>query len=352
MQAVEITSQLSVRVKSEKIKETKYQMNHWLFEKISADDGNRKPSFSVRGIDNWFRALRFEIENTHGKTVQQQIESCRDFYSGDKSIKANPNTANGKMFEQLFFSVIYSMTVDRFSSQLSTAPWIRPTAIVDWYYAVYFSIRAILPIFGHQISEDHAKTAKFVASTFRTHLPYPFDMLARRTTGEEYDTYIGGAQPQHHDLNRSFFPMSSIAQGMLAQYLGGTAEWYSTRTKNNILSDKKLRIKNFRTILARAERDRRLTDEIGFLHCAYRQRTKANYRDAIYLAYHYGEEIGLETFATNLSASAKFASINAIACTEHYIGRNDVKSFIEDLSVNLRGIDIAKPSEKYWAEFF
>ncbi|HNE04991.1 MAG TPA: hypothetical protein PLT08_10765, partial [Anaerolineales bacterium] len=243
------------------------------------------------------------------------------------------------------------MTIDRFVSELSKTPWIRPTAIVDWYYAVYFSIRAILPIFGHQIPEDHSKTAKFVASTFRTHLPYPFDMFARRTIGEKYNTYIGGLQLQHYDLNRSFYSMSSISQGMLAQYLGGTAEWYAIRTKKNILADKKKGISNFRTKNAREERDRRLTSEIGFLHCAYRQRTKANYRDAIYLAYHYGEEIGLENFMSNLSASAKFASINAIACTEYFIGRNDVKAFIGDLSVNLRGIDIAGPSEKYWSEF-
>jgi hypothetical protein len=326
-------------------------MNRWLFEKISADDGSRKPSFSVRGIDNWFRSLRFEIENSHGKTVQQQIESCRNFYNRDKSKKVIPFAVNGELFEHLFFSVIYSMTMDRFSSQLGKTPWVRPTAIVDWYYAVYFSIRTILPIFGHEISEDHSKTAKFVASTFRTHLPYPFDMVARRTTGEEYVAFIGGDQPNHFDLNRSFLNTSSVAQGMLAQYLCGTAEWYAIRTKNNILMDKKLRIVNFRTKLAREERDRRLISEVGFLHCAYRQRTKANYRDAIYLSYDYGEDIFLETFLSNLCVSAKFASINAIACVEHYTGRNNVKSFIQDLSVNLRGIDIAEQSEKYWFEF-
>lgn len=326
-------------------------MNRWLFEKISADDNSRKPSFSVRGIDNWFRALRFEIESAHGTTVQQQVESCRNFHNQNKPQKTHPNLATSALFEQLFFSVLYCMTVDRFSSELSTTPWVRPTAIVDWYYAVYFSIRAILPIFGHRISEDHSKTAKFVASTFRTHLPYPFDMFARRSTGEEYKTYVGGDQPQHYDLNRSFSPTRSISQGMLAQYLGGTAEWYTIRTKNKILADKKLKIENFRTKLAREKRDEQLISEIGFLHCAYRQRTKANYRDAIYLSYHYGEEIGLEAFISNLSVSAKFASINAIACAEHYIGRNDIRAFIDDLRVNLRGIDTATPSEKYWAEF-
>jgi len=326
-------------------------MKRWLFEKISADDNSRKPSFSVRGIDNWFRALRFEIESTHGKTIKQQVESCRNFYNVDRSKKVSPYAANGELFEQLFFSIIYCMTVDRFASELSRTPWIRPTAIVDWYYSVYFSIRAVLPIFGHKIPKDHSKTANFVVRTFRTHLPYPFDMVACRTNGEEYDTFIGGSQSKHYDLNRSFSHTSSVAQGMLAQYLGGTADWYVIRTKEKILQEKKLNIINFHTKRAREERDRRLATEIGFLHCAYRQRTKANYRDAIYLAYHYGEEIGLETFMSNLSVSAKFASINAIACAEYYVGRNDVKAFIEDLSVNLRGVNLAEPQEKYWIEF-
>lgn len=325
-------------------------MNRWLFEKISADDGNRKPSFSVRGIDNWFRALRFEIESAHGKTVQQQIESCRNFHSRDRAKKASTNLSIGELFEQLFFSVIYCMTVDRLASELGKTPWVRPTAIVDWYYAVYFSTRSVMPIFGHKVPEEHSGTANFATRTFRTHLPYPFDMFARRREGEDYDTFIGGIQPEHYDLNRSFLHTSSIAQGMLAQYLNGTAIWNVEKKKKKILQDNKT-IKDFRSKAARQLRDKRLIPEIGFLHCAYRQRTKANYRDAIYLSYNYGEDITLDTFLYSLSVSAKFASINAIACVEHYIGRNDTKAFIEDLSVNLRGVDIAKPSEKYWTDF-
>lgn len=325
-------------------------MNRWLFEKISADDNSRKPSFSVRGIDNWFRALRFEIESAHGTTVQQQVESCRNFHNQNKPQKTHPNLATSALFEQLFFSVLYCMTVDRFSSELSTTPWVRPTAIVDWYYAVYFSIRSVMPIFGHKVPEDHSGTANFAARTFRTHLPYPFDMFARRREGENYDSFIGGIQTKHHDLNRTFEYKTSVTQGMLAQYLNGTAIWNVTKKKEKILQENKT-LKDFRSKTARQLRDKRLISEIGFLHCAYRQRTKANYRDAIYLSYHYGEEVGLEAFISNLSVSAKFASINAIACAEHYIGRNDIRAFIDDLRVNLRGIDTATPSEKYWAEF-
>ena len=325
-------------------------MKHWLYEQISNQDSDRKPGFSVRAITNWFRAIRLEIESVHGKTITEQVDSCRKFYKNNKSSKTALIPSNSVSFEHLFFSVIYCMTVDRLGSELKKTPWIYPTVIVDWYYAVYFSIRSMLPIFGHKISEDHSKTARFVASTFRTHLPYPFDMLARRTNGEDYEVILNGIKPQHYNLNLILHDRT-MAQGMLAQYLCGTAAWYAFRTKQNILTEKKLNISNFRSKHAKATRDSRLIPEIGFLHCAYRQRTKANYRDAIYLSYDYGEDIYLDTFIHILSDSAKFASIAAIACIEQNIGREAVKSFVEDLSVNIRGIDTAKKSEKYWMEF-
>jgi len=324
-------------------------MNHWLFEQISNQDGNRKKAFSVRAINNWYRALRFEIERVHGKTIREQIKSCRSFYN--KSKKPSGISSTGQLFEHLFFSIVYSMTVDRFAVNLSTTPWIRPTAIVDWYYAIYFSFRSMLPVFGHIIPEDHSKTAKFVASTFRIHLPYPFDMFARRVKGEDYDIFLEGNKPNYYSLNHILYKDKSVAQGMLAQYLRGTAAWNADRTKNTILKDKKLNITNFRSKHAQSVRDSRLTTDIGFLHCAYRQRTKANYRDAIYLSYDYGEEINLDSFISNLSVSAKFASISAIACIEHYLGKQSVISFAEDLSKNMRGIKDAEPSEKYWIEF-
>jgi len=260
-------------------------------------------------------------------------------------------SATGQLFEHLFFSIVYSMTVNQFAVNLSATPWIRPTAIVDWYYAIYFSFRSMLPVFGHTISEDHSKTAKFVASTFRTHLPYPFDMFARRVKGEDYDVFLEGNKSSYYSLNHILYKDKSVTQGMLAQYLRGTAAWNADKTKNAIQKDKKLNISNFRSKHAQSVRDSRLTTDIGFLHCAYRQRTKANYRDAIYLSYDYGEEINLDSFTRSLSVSARFASISAITCIEHYSGKQNIKSFVEDLNKNMRGIKEAKSSEKYWIEF-
>ena len=81
-------------------------MNHWLFEKISDHDNSRKPAFSVRAINNWFKALRFEIESTHGKTIVEQIESSRKFYQKDNPKKPTCASPHGEIFEHLFFSVI------------------------------------------------------------------------------------------------------------------------------------------------------------------------------------------------------------------------------------------------------
>ena len=69
------------------------------------------------------------------------------------------------------------------------------------------------------------------------------------------------------------------------------------------------------------------------------------------MSYNFGDDVYLDTFIYNLSISAKFASIAAIACAEHNIGRKNVKAFVKDLQTNIRGINIATTSEKYWTEF-
>lgn len=324
-------------------------MSHWLYERIAENDEDRKPSLSVQATHNWFRALSFEIQSSHGKTNEELVTSCREFYKNVPRLKTQP--VLGDIFEPLFFSVVYSMTLERFSNSLNAVPWIRPTVVVDWYYAIYFSIRSMFPVFGHNVAEDHSKTARFVASTFRTNLPYPLDMVAHREDGEDYSIFVFEKNPGFYDLNRTFMGFKPMAQGMLAQYLKGTADWYADRTKNKILEEQKNNFTNFRSKKAREIRDRRLTTDVGFLHCAFRQRVKANYRDAVYLSYNYGEEINLDSFTENLSTSAKFLSIMALAFVERKVGSAIVKSFVEDLDNNLRGVNLALPSEKYWKAF-
>ena len=155
--------------------------------------------------------------------------------------------------------------------------------------------------------------------------------------------------PRQYAIQKTWFCLLII--GIWNGYLTGTADWYAKRTKNNILADNKGKFINFRTKEAQKIRDKRLASEIGFLHCAFRQRVKANYRDAIYLSYDYGEEINLDLFVKNLSVSAKFSSITAMAYLEYHLGKTVMQSFFNDLSQNLRGVNLSLDSERYWTAF-
>ncbi len=77
--------------------------------------------------------------------------------------------------------------------------------------------------------------------------------------------------------------------GCCAEYLSGTAQWEQWNIRERVVQSrefKALKVNSFRTAPARALRDAWYTKRsIAFLHEASRYRGKANYRDAIYLAY-------------------------------------------------------------------
>jgi hypothetical protein len=130
--------------------------------------------------------------------------------------------------------------------------------------------------------------------------------------------------------------------------LAGTCKWYAERTKAQMLS--KGEVPNFRTKAARQKRDKRLLREVGFLHCAFRYRVKANYRDAIYLTYGEPPPAFFSQFIGHLAASARFAAIYALAFAERRVGAKPVKLFVRDLTDNLWGMASAQPSELFWQQ--
>ncbi|MEY9593066.1 hypothetical protein ABIA06_005357 [Bradyrhizobium yuanmingense] len=79
------------------------------------------------------------------------------------------------------------------------------------------------------------------------------------------------------------------AWGCCAEYLSGTAGWERSNVEERVRETaqfKALGVSDFRTKAARELRDiSYVLRGISFLHQASRYRGKANYRDAIYLAY-------------------------------------------------------------------
>jgi hypothetical protein len=239
------------------------------------------------------------------------------------------------------------MALKRMSATVSNVPWARPSAIVCWYYAIYFCARSLFALMKMPVGEDHQVSARAFASTLRPKLPHPLNMVASHISGQTYRVQLptcGAVNP--YDLSRSFFPTAGIARGMLVQYLGGTCKWFAERKRDQMVRNGE--VANFRSKAAREKRDRRLLKEVGFLHCAFRYRVKANYRDAIYLTY--GDAMpGLFTpFLSHLAATARFAAIYSLAFAERRLGVKPVRSFARDLTANLQGVEMAESQELFW----
>ena len=132
---------------------------------------------------------------------------------------------------------------------------------------------------------------------------------------------------------------------MLREYLKGTAAHYAERVKD------RLRPKypaGFITNAARAERDIKLESEIGFMHCAFRYRGKANYRDALYLSYGSRDPSHAARFVKDLAFVAEAFVLLALVVLEQTHGKATADEFSKDLSVSLRGHGAIPAADKFW----
>jgi hypothetical protein len=318
---------------------------YWLYDQVLQEQSDREPLFSEQSALNWIRALSSEVTREHGETAAGQFLACRRAVRSRPRIKENP-LALATIFEPLVGAIVNVLSLQ--DIVLSAKPWQRPPAIVAWYYAIYGAVRAMFAAIGRRVGEQHAAANKAFAADLRCRLPHPFNMLARHRANEEYEVIL----PTHPDTERfdissSFPPRGDEARGMLLEYLSGTARWYLDRTKQEIRSSHG--ISSFRTKSARELRDKRVKKEIAFMHCAYRFRTKANYRDAIYLTYGTRQLHASQFFEADLASVGQFAVLAALAVCEFYLSRELVERFLADLSVNLRGIkNLAAPP--FWTD--
>jgi hypothetical protein len=321
-------------------------MRYWLYHEILQVDPDRQPSFALQSTTNWAAALASEITAEHGADAPTQLISCRQRFKNN--LLPRPAAARpAEVFEPLVAAITGAMTLRSLSLSSLNQPWSRPSTVVTWYYSVYAAARSMVAALDQGPAKTHAATRKAYVASLRRHLPHPFDMLARRTQGEEYSPALpscGVVQP--YDLSRSFSSDRHTAQGMLLQYLSGTAQWYADDVKDRLRA--KAGLPNFRTAQARQLRDQSLEPEIGFLHCAYRYRGKANYRDAIYLSYGLREPAEGPRFTSNLAAVASFSALMAVAFVERRLGRQEVLAFLLDLRQFLRGLSTAQPEEAFW----
>lgn len=323
-------------------------MSQWLRDQLSVVDQTWNPDFAVQSQLNWARCLNHEVLQEHGSTIQDQTLSCQRLFTGRISSHTSSwPTANA--FSAIYHSATFIATLESLSEHSTTGPWTFPSAIVIWYYSIYHAFRSILMTWNGVELDTHSR----VINTYngvRDRLPHPFNMVASRTTGETYDLEL----PNHHgvslyDIDKRFESNRIKVQGMLLQYLKGTAAWKSDQVKKRILREHS-EFKDFRTLDARALRDKQLPNTINFLNCAYRYRGKANYRDSLYLTYGADDRRFDVSFIDALTNVSKFAFVAALVFASLRLNPSIVRDFLEDIDRNFRGKERTSNRTMFWQE--
>lgn len=320
-------------------------MPQWLFEKI----GNKpNPIFALQSALNWIQSLSFEISNSHGDTPFDQYSSIlAQVRANGVNPLQNANRLDiGETFGSLYRGITFTMSLDTLVKSEPKA-WTYPAAIVQWYYAVYNSLRAINIAQTLELTDTHAGLSKSMNNVSQF-LPHPFNMLAEWQNGKNYlCTLPTTAHTAVYDLTRTFEADVQKSRGMIVQYLKGTTVFELNKIKERL--KEKHGIQNFRSSSNRALRDQAAPRKINFLHCAFRYRGKANYRDAIFLSYGAADARFDGRFVTALYNIARFANLTAFGFLRVSVPGDHWQLFMADLGQNIRHLESLPAADRFWA---
>ena len=333
-------------------------MTEWLTHVLNRGE-NPPPEarFPRESAWNWMAALDWEVRATHGDTAREQTASC-DRHFASEPLLPSVRKSNGKptaallarVFEPLYGAAVFSTALmDAAIARTpvtAIGPWHGPGLIINWYYANYNALRAMLTAStGVRPRDTHAGAGDALSGAFRERLPHPFDMVAEWERGEHFSPKLPSMpsaiyRPGPH-LIETFKGSRSQAQQMLLSYLTGTSGYYVEKIRKNLLEsgDFKTRgLTTFRKREAQTLRDAVLQKKAyNFLHLAYRYRGKANYRDFGYLAYGAGARGDVRPFVLRLANTARFLHTAAVAYVGRRLGQSVAVEYTADLVKNFRG---------------
>ena len=301
--------------------------------------------FALPSTLHWMRAEAILV-----RELDVNFGTARHTYRTVQRRAMTDREANS-VFEQLLFSLNQIAALRALNAAPNKADVAR-VGIVTWYYGHYGAASAMIAAADGSFPETHATTAmqwdrQIVAANLS--MPPFSDWIA--DLGADLDVSLAAVRARgRHSLTLT--PATPAqAWGCHAEYLSGTAKWERDNLEQRVRGSREFRelgVENFRTKAARELRDRAFAGRsISFLHQASRYRGKANYRDAIYLAYGRAVTQQADGFIDDLlSVLTGFSAMAAAYCSIR-MGRALWEPFIDDLETG-RAISIS-PYE-VWSE--
>lgn len=306
-------------------------------------DGVPDARFALPSTINWMRALAILVTD-----LELNFSSARVEYSGVKKRELKEREINS-VCEQLLFA-LHQLSSVRALTTIENKADVARVGIVAWYYGVYGSASAMIAASNSAFPETHAATARLWDQQFASNqlaLP-PFDdrVSSLRSDDIEHDLAVVRARGVH---SLTVIPASlQQAWGCHAEYLSGTATWEQWNVQERLRDSKEFKalgVDNFRTKAARSLRDSAYSRRsVAFLHEASRYRGKANYRDAIYLAYGKSVSSRLDGFVDDLATALAGFTAMAAAYVSQRIGEDIWQAFLADLEQK-RSISISPLDE-------
>ncbi|MEQ8299381.1 MAG: hypothetical protein RH945_02440 [Hyphomonas sp.] len=272
--------------------------------------------FALPATINWMRALAIII-----KDQKLDFGKSQSVYGSVTRRSIRPKELNS-VGEQLLFSLNQLAALKALSAAPNKSDIAR-VAIVTWYYGVYGSASAMLAAADGSAAETHASTAKQWDHTFPSrNLAIP--PFSDRISDIQSTTIDGELAPLKLRGTSSLTIRPSAiteAWGCVNEYLSGTTKWEQFNIQSRVKNTPEFRalgVNNFRTKAARIIRDKAFqARSISFLHQASRYRGKANYRDAIYLAYGKNVPKIVDDLADDLiKVSTAFSCMAAAYCSK------------------------------------
>ncbi|WP_036302937.1 hypothetical protein [Methylotenera sp. L2L1] len=307
----------------------------WLIDRLYDQYELPDAKYAFQGTTYWMRALAILVN-----TNAFENPSLRAFYAGQNR-RAPNEEADTLAFGCLLMALHNAASLAKLSDLDEPYSCVR-SAIVSWYYSIYYASKAMIAATNGADPQSHSDTANIFQSEIvdRGLVVNPFQYSIKDLTPASIDDQITAIRMGNNFDLREAPRNTAEALGGALSYLKGTAKYKQVEIEDKVRESRSFRdlgVSNFRTNAAKELRDERLSPAfVNFLYEAFRYRGKANYRDAIYLSYGLDYTQALTQFTEDL-ASVSSAYVNMAA---HYISRRVARgnweNFADDIIANAR----------------
>jgi hypothetical protein len=309
-------------------------MPQWLYHRLKAETPSITPDFSLRNSSRWQRALKIlcnggAFEEDALKAFYQNVPRRGVDVSGDNLV-----------FESVLMSLHYLASLERMVENHGTRYDHVRSSIIAWYYGIYYAASAMVAAADGSTQETHAATARCWGRQLLDNrlVVEPFSYSLSTLVKSDCAIELGGLRSVNtYDLNDRPIDIET-ARGGCISYLKGTADRDRGIVEIAIKSERGFRdlgVDNYRTRVAQTYRDSRLVRRnVNFLHQAFRYRGKANYRDAIFLAYGSRQQAWIDGLMEGLyDTLQKFLKMATFYCPRR-VERGSWAEFKDDLESN------------------